>query len=363
MQRLINDIRKDCPELEVNSEQLQHHIDEMQTENISWMIRTFASIGAWFGMITFMGFLGAVGFFDDDNILIVTGILFIIGSLTLPNFKIKNLFLEPISLGLGLAGQGMCLIAIDGFFSYKNELLAICFVGLIVETIFIVFTKSQTQRFLATIAFGYCVLGVLFELDLFAGVHFFIGLLIVATTLLLLFEDKIMNEYPKLLITYNTFTFALSISVSCLVAIHAFLITSSYKVRHSEKYPFIEYDWIVSVMAIGCAIYTVYHLLKEHNMRKYFEVFMIGTSVLLISTFFMSAGISWAFLLIILGVLRSQKIILTIGVVCFLYFLNLFYYSLEISLLNKSIILMISGALFAAIGLFIRLKLSQHDEK
>lgn len=364
MHNLIEEIKAENQNLEINEQDLNTIFDKTQNENISWIIRIFAGFGAWLSMLTFMGFLGLAKLFDSGEATLFVGIIFLITSLIFSNKINHHLFLEPLILALGMIGQGLIILATDKLSSNSNDELMISIVILIMAIIVFLFTKSHTQAFLSIIGFGFGILSFLFEFKLFGGIHLFIGLFVFAFSGLLLLENKIFTLFQKYLIFYNTIILALGISITGLLATYHLISINKYLLKSSQRSIFFEYGWISSILIIGCSILVIYHLLKELDLEKIHFIIIFGCLSLLLSlSFFISAGISWSFLVILLGVFRSQKMVLGIGVISFLYFLGLFYYGLHMTFLVKSITLMVSGFLFIVVGIFIRLKFLKHDEK
>lgn len=366
MHNLIEEIKSENQNMEINEEQLNTIFDKTQGENISWIIRVFAGFGAWLSMLTFMGFLGLARLFESGEATVFMGIIFLATSLIFSNKINHHLFLEPLILALGMIGQ--VLIVVGTFILFDNfkedNLTVIYFILLIMASIVFLFTKSHTQAFLSIISFCFAILGLFFQVKLFDVIHFFIGVFVFAFSVLLLWEDKIFILLSKFLNFYNTVILALAISITGLLATYNFATTNKYSLLDKEWGAFIEVSWVSSILIIGCSILVIYHLLKELDLEKIHFIIIFGClSFLLSLSFFISAGISWSFLVILLGVFRSQKMILGIGIISFLYFLGLFYYGLHITFLVKSIILIGSGLLFIAVGIFIRLKFLKHDEK
>lgn len=366
MHNLIKEIKSENDDIEINEEELITIFDKTQNENISWIIRFFAGFGAWISMLTFMGFLALAELFESGEATLLVGIIFLAISLVLSNKINAHLFLEPLILALGMIGQGSIIggsiILFDNF--KGSDLTVIYVILLMMASIVFFFTKSHTQAFLSVISFCFAILGLCFQIDLFNFIHLFIGVFVFVFSALLLWENKVFILLSKFLNFYNTIILALVISITGLLATYSFASTNKYSLLDKEWGAFIEGSWISSMLIIACSIFVIYHLLKELTLDKnHFIFFFACLSLLLSLTFFISAGISWSFLVILLGVFRSQRIIIGIGIISFLYFLGLFYYGLHMTFLMKSITLIGSGFLFITIGILIRLKFLKHDEK
>jgi uncharacterized membrane protein len=83
--------------------------------------------------------------------------------------------------------------------------------------------------------------------------------------------------------------------------------------------------------------------------KKNFWIVIIITAILFSPTV-QAPGILSSALIIILGFAKSNRVLLTLGIIFLATFITSFYYSLQQTLLTKSFILMITGFLFLGMG-------------
>ena len=93
------------------------------------------------------------------------------------------------------------------------------------------------------------------------------------------------------------------------------------------------------------------------NRGKAFDAYkplLIVLVPLLIGAAAVPLGGASALLVMITGYILGSRSLAIIGTLLQIYFLYMFYYDLSLSLLNKSIILFVSGLIFLAVWVFIR---------
>jgi uncharacterized membrane protein len=82
----------------------------------------------------------------------------------------------------------------------------------------------------------------------------------------------------------------------------------------------------------------------------------------LLSSTAMNPAISGSILVILLNFMANYKTGFVIGLLAFVYFVSQYYYDLSFSLLTKSYMMLVTGALFLILYLFVYKKLQSHEE-
>lgn len=93
---------------------------------------------------------------------------------------------------------------------------------------------------------------------------------------------------------------------------------------------------LVTLLLIGCAFYL-------YGKKRIDFSFGLLAAALLALSFFLPTGVFFALLVMMIGYAKYEKILLTIGVLLLVYYLSMYYYRIDVSLLNKSWLLMGSG--------------------
>ena len=127
-----------------------------------------------------------------------------------------------------------------------------------------------------------------------------------------------------------------------------------------------EYTHIIKYILVGLtSVWFFYRLAKQYqvNLRsKSGALIIIGGILLLLFGYFIT-GISGALLLLLTGFVVQRKVLVGLGIVSLLTFISWYYYNLQLTLLNKSLILIATGlALLACVYLFRKLNLLSDEE-
>lgn len=113
----------------------------------------------------------------------------------------------------------------------------------------------------------------------------------------------------------------------------------------------------VSVICTGAAVYMLNRMGPKGDTFKPPIVIFVP---LLLATAIMPVGAAAALLVVLIGYILGSRALAIIGVASQIYFLHMFYYDLQITLLNKSIMLVVSGVILVMIWAYIRKPEAQH---
>lgn len=112
------------------------------------------------------------------------------------------------------------------------------------------------------------------------------------------------------------------------------------------------------VLLSAITLYVVWKLLQKIHPKPSQIASILALVGVLIITFlsFQAQGLLTGAMIVLLGFSASNRVLLGLGIITLLYFISNYYYSLQNTLLDKSIILFILGIALLA-GRFIMLKL------
>ncbi len=121
----------------------------------------------------------------------------------------------------------------------------------------------------------------------------------------------------------------------------------------------VEHMAAIGIMLI--AIWWINRRLAWGTLRwAEFRPPLLILAPLIIAGAMMPLGGIFALMTLLIGYMLGSRTLAFIGALMQIYFLTMFYFDLQITLLNKSIILMVSGALFALIWAFLYRRRSKH---
>jgi hypothetical protein len=298
-------------------------------------VKIFATIGAWLSTLFFLFFLSSA--LSTPGGFLILGSLGIIFSLVLSKAVQDQPFIEALVVAANVCGQIMLTIGLNwGFLGGGNNFLPTYFIGLIINTLVFLLSQNSILQFGSILAIQAAGWGILNEIALREGIHFLIGALAVLFTLLWQNESLIISQSSFLSQRFLPLSFALAIGMSIFLLMTVFkewnLLAASY--------------WFISTLLIGGALlYFNYQEWEHYHLEKWLWIFLGILALILLPTLY-SPGISASLLILSVSFQRGQKNLMAIGILFLILFITGFYYNLQISLLNKSGILFITGLLF-----------------
>lgn len=309
-------------------------------ENKTTVSITILSIlGGFFATLAFIGFLLLTGVYDSEAALLIFG-LGLIGASVALNKAYNKVIVDTVSVSAFMAGFCMFGIAL---MQMKTDEKHVCLIFLFAAIVILVVNRSFLLSFLSFgIIFGSLICLIYLSSVLYVVMYIYLSLLAVVLTVMSVKESFIITRVRKFSRLYQPLHLAL---VCALIASFQSGITQDYY-YYSEDY--VNYSWVLSCTSILAIVYTLTKILplyaiKDNNLQKGFVY--AGAVVLLLPTLYAPA-ISCGLLILVLSYLVNNKVTLAMGIVSFIYSIILFYYNLGYTLLNKSIILFVTGVLF-----------------
>lgn len=300
----------------------------VSSNNVPWFMRFFAFMGSLMALVVVLVFLAIMSFFDTAALVGVTGVISLGLGVWGTRVVRDNVILDPLLQLLMILGRSFLIFVVTSN-STGDILISIGILLLVMEPILFVLTPSIMQRFISTI------------------------LLVIAPILLL------QNEYSLVILG----------AIACVGSIEMRFNAGSF-IQLQKKYgPILnparfalllsaiviifienreEYMWLPIITSSILIIYLI-PLLKQiipSNVKSKNVNVIIGITVLMMLPTIQTPGVVMSVLFMFAGFHFSEKIVTTLGMMLFIVFLSWFYYSMELSLMYKSIILMVSGLFF-----------------
>ncbi len=312
-------------------------------------IKILSIFGGLMASTTFSGFLFTLGIFDNESTLLVFGLLFLIGSIIFSR-KVNTMLLDTICVSTLLIGFILFGISLEQFhLADATYLLIICSLA----TICIKLVRNYIMIFvLVFIACG-TLLGAIVELGYHQLAQLYIPAIGILLAYLYLKEGKIISQRNFLSTRYNPIRTALTF---CLLFGLAFLTFD----EHSSLYNY--FSWAGSIIFIALCFVILHRILEVLSISKRknrFLLYLLSLCCLLPCILY--PALSGAIFLILASFLVNYKTGFVLGILFLCYAVSRFYYDLDLTLLTKSIIMMVSGAFFLILY-FVSLKISSHEK-
>jgi uncharacterized membrane protein len=318
-------------------------ISDNSEANTPWFVKIITIIGAWFGSLLFLGALFIAQVLKTEESMIIIGGLFVVIGIAISFANNRNHLLDALSLSLSILGQVLLGIGIG---ASTHGFKSVCYAGLLIESLIYLLAQSYTQKFISVILIPLCLLGIIWNGPIFEATHCLIGGLSVAAVLIWI------NELPLQIWLKKQPHFFVPTAYGLVLGL---LLTLVLSINNKFFEVHINHWYITSLISFLSLSFLLYQSLCRTLgvSNKAFGCAVIVIAILFAPTF-LAPGIIASALIIILGFARSNRVLLTLGIVFLATFLTSFYYSLQQSLLTKSIILMSTGVLFLGISFAFR---------
>ena len=309
-------------------------------EDVPWFMTALTGGSAWIAAILFIIFL----FLPFGDTPFIAGLLPLAAAVGINRLLKRSVFWEQLSLALGMAGQ---IIWAFEIFDNSDDFLfwLLPLIGIIVYFAH----EGKFHRFF-TVGFNL----ILFEFNLRGSYGLFSG----------------FNSDESLYQILGTLLFLLVASGVCWVWLS------------STKFQFMKTDWGVRSLGFGLIASTFFSLIYQRVLledatlpliysqavglcvlailavivyliaNEHSEHAVIWVAIMLFVLAFptwQTPGLVWAIALLLLSWQKQDALLLGISIIATAGFLILFYYDLEISLLNKSYVLVSTGLAMLAI--------------
>ena len=313
-----------------------------------WYLRLLQGVAGWFAGLLMLGFFALTfsELFDYESqlALIIVGILCSVAAYLL--FKNKeNDFLNQFALALSLAGQALFAFAV---FASVFRVTSTGLFVLAAYQLLLVFLLSNYMHRLITSGFALIALIVgLYEIGLLA-----LGVAFCAVALSFIWlKDKNWGKNWQL---WEPIGYGLAIALvysRVFLLYQPYLFSYSYRDIDTSGWFFSHAPLLSSLLVSLVFINLLWTVVKENKKalapKELLFIFLFGLVVVAMS--FYIIGMSTGVLLVLLGFIRERKALLVIGLFSLIGFISWYYYSLQYTLLTKSLLLIGVGILMLGV--------------
>ena len=325
---------------------------QQQTPDIPIYLKILSGIGAFIASVCFIAFLVLIEVINFNNAVgaLTTSIIFIVAAIGLytatsdDSTTGKNFFLQ---VSFALMGTGKFLFIFATLESFGEDLLAIALSSCLITALTYPFYRLHVERFMSCCGVLYVILlNILWgdKLGLPTDIAFnlfILGQLVAAGWLLF---------HPRVPAFFQPLSQALIVGLAGSV-----LFLSSHTEFNYLDNPLVISPSISNILFALALILLIIWAAggKEHMKREPVIVGVIGAILLAVLS---APGILLSLGLMIFGYARHDRLFTLFGFVLLPVFLWLYYYNLDISLLQKSIILVTSGIVMIAGKFYLKLR-------
>ncbi|MCB0095982.1 MAG: DUF4401 domain-containing protein [Caldilineaceae bacterium] len=313
-------------------------MDQQRTESPTpWYIKAFVGISAWLAAIFIIAFLGMVGLIDSGVSMVLLGIIFGVAALALKWMAMDSIFGGQLAFAVSLAGQGL-LIA--GASMLTENMTATALVALGLEALLFVAYPDTMHRLISVVAMAAALVVLLLEQELPDGIHMIIALF--AVLAIYLWRNEVYLRSSRKLAAYWS-----AAAYGTLLVLAGLCVLPLIGQPDTTK-------WWISTAALGLGLlYLGDQILRELEISRQSGPalwLLAGVGLLLIPTY-QTPGILAALIGLLLAFWRSNNLQMGLSSAFLLFFIGVYYYNLDFTLLEKSYILLGTGAALLVIRL------------
>ncbi len=301
----------------------------------SLAIKLLSIAGGLLATLTFLGFLLIAGLYNSEVGLIAVGSIFI-GAAILLNITYSKLIIDTISISA--YAVGLSLISF-GLISLNMDVNAVSILMIILSLVVIFVAKSYILSFISVLTISGSFIALITNNFTYDFIHIYNGIVLLLLTYVFLHEAKLLANNRLFSKLYDPVRIGLIISFVIGLA----LVGKKGMFNNDNT----SYMWQSSIITIPITFYIISKILKVLGLtdtKSLITVYVLSALVLIPTA--LSPGISGALIIVLLSFFVNYKTGLVIGMVSFIYFISQYYYDLNLTLLVKSIVLIVSGMLF-----------------
>lgn len=336
--------------IQTNNKELESFIvAQQQDKELPLYLRALVGVGAFIASLCFIGFVVTGVLMTGKEGFTVWGLIFVALAIGLQKLSgndntVKNSFFMQSSFAFMATGKALFTYGMTEIFDSQ---WGVTFALLIITILTYHIYRMSLDRFLSTFAVLFSIsINLFFERSLVLSIELLLNtfmLLQVVAVMVLIVNVKIKNDYIPLM-------YGILFSICANVLLYASFTKVGYWKSEEFLSPvFITLLFTSSLLALICWIMGGVQKLNTQPV----QLACAGTVLL---GFISAPGILLSIILMVLGYAKHEKIMITMGALLIPVFLFFYYYNLDVSLMDKSVVLIGSGLTLLAGRFYMSLK-------
>ena len=317
-QKLALDAAASDAELAVNSASLK----------TPWYVQLLVGVSAWLAAIFFIGFLVVAEIVQSETSALIVGAILMVVALGLKYLLKQTIFVDQVAFAVSLVGQGLLIGGIGAQF---DSLLVGALAAIGLEVLLYFIYPDSLHRFVSVILLAVALMVLAFEREVMDLTHLYV--LGAAAGAVLVWQKDLLSHDGRWGELLRPLRYGLPVA---LFGISLLSLFSELEIAH----------WWLSAAAVALVlIYLGMRILGELDMaiQSAAGIGMVVALVVLSIPAIQTPGILAAILVLVVGFWRNNQLLLGLAAAFLLFFLGAYYYNLDITLLNKSFVLMATG--------------------
>lgn len=314
-----------------------------------WYLDLLIGFSAWLSSLFMIAFLFAAQIlrFREKAGFVITGIIFLVAGIAiyLSFKKAHSIFLNQMALALAMTGRILCIF---GFVVLLKNPTEAALATIAMEVVVLLVYAEKLQRFISTLMIHGSLLFLGTYLKNSTLIYLHIGALAFFVYLMWVYEPPMPNTMLQELsrpVVYGS-------AVALLGAIAFSTTPFMMKIIHVQVWwpitAVMGIVWLLSCLSIA-HIYRV-------SLGSVGALLLVVTLVAFCGFAYQAPGITASGLILTLAYYRDEKLMAGLAILALITFVFFYYYGLRISLLDKSIAMLVPGVIvLLARGAFLKL--------
>ncbi len=305
-----------------------------------WYIQTLIAFSAWLSALFLLGFFSifiADYIASEEIVMLIIGITLMLPGLLMRG-RVGGLFAEQMTLVLFIVGELLTIISLTLLFEQiGNDIVIGSLITMAVLSLTCLLYPNAVHRFLITFPIIGALSVLLYEWGWVNGVHLLIAAVAGATVYL-------WWQRPRWLSNRRTADLLAPITYALPINLFALLTPAFFEQEATD----IQWWWITTLIMLGALIILTLRLFREQGSSASSTAAILALVGLVALTLpaWQIPGILAGLLVFLLGYWRGSPVLSGIATLYFLFSISYYYYTLDMTLLTKSLVLMGSGLLF-----------------
>lgn len=314
---------------------------DIDTTQPPWYIRAMVGLGAWLASLLLIGFVASFSLAMDGGYAIV-GTVLIIGAI-LVRRRSDNDFLVQCALACSLAGQALCAYGVAEALGHDRHELFLGLALAMSTLLFFVYPDRIHRVIMVCLAAG-SLTGLIYAWEWNALIPL-LGPLFAAALILL------HSRRPQLVASPYAALSRPLMNGLMLSAFAVLLISTIYVLPElgleTLLYP---RPWISTILFGALFFYVATPMVRalSHPDHATSATILYGLMALIVACSWAAPGLLLGMITTILGAAYANRTYIGAGLVFCVIFLATYFYGIEISMLTKSLTLILAGSVLLA---------------
>lgn len=335
-------------------------VEAGDTTSTPWFVQILSGFGAWIAAVMFIitFFLAGGSYIFDSEIGAITMgaiLLIIVFIVSIKSSQSKSVFIEQLMLATSFSGHFLFFLGL----SFKNDYRIILSGSLaaILSLCFIFFYKNRIHKFISTGIFLISIGAVLEELGLnpFSFIALFFVLIAALSSWMWMNESRFLTGKRQEIARPVQYALTLIFLIGGGVVERYHMNFSSFKDNFDQPYeivPILPYLQFVSAGLFLILAYVIISILQRLKVdwKSMAGIGLLAFALIITFIFHQSPSILAALIVLLIGIERGNRILVPLAIFALITFYSDYYYSMDMTLMKKSLILMGSGLVMLAGG-------------